>query len=166
MKLRLATSSDIPATWSILQQAIERRRLDGSQQWQNGYPNVQSIENDLANGNAYVLADGETIAAYAAIIFDIEPAYTAIQGKWLTNGDYCVVHRVATSDAVKGKGIGALIFQEIEKLCLQKKVYSIKVDTNFDNVAMLKIVDRLGYTYCGEVFFHGSARRAYEKVLR
>jgi hypothetical protein len=39
------------------------------------------------------------------------------------------------------------------------------VDTNFDNLPMLNIFEKLGYTYCGEVYFRGSARRAYEKVL-
>ncbi len=51
-----------------------------------------------------------------------------------------------------------------ESLCLDKKVYSIKVDTNFDNLPMLKIVEKLGYTYCGEVYFEGP-RKAFEKVL-
>ena len=49
---------------------------------------------------------------------------------------------------------------------LESNVYSIKVDTNFDNVPMLRILDKLGYVYCGEVFFRGSARKAFEKVLR
>ena len=41
-----------------------------------------------------------------------------------------------------------------------------KLDTNFDNAPMLKILDKLGYTYCGEVFFRGSARKAFEKILQ
>ncbi|MGC4021845.1 MAG: GNAT family N-acetyltransferase [Cyclobacteriaceae bacterium] len=83
-----------------------------------------------------------------------------------TNGDYVVVHRVATSNAVKGKGIATLLFKEIETLSKENKVYSIKVDTNFDNVPMIKILGRLGYTYCGEeIFFSGAMRKAYEKIL-
>jgi GNAT superfamily N-acetyltransferase len=166
MILRKAIFLESPIIWQILQQAIAQRKQDGSTQWQNGYPNEQSIHNDITNGYAYVLVDKEEIVAYAAIIFDIEPAYTDIKGKWLSNGDYVVVHRVATSNAVKGKGVATYLFKQIEELSIEKKVYSIKVDTNFDNIPMLKIVDRLGYTYCGEVFFNGSPRRAYEKVLQ
>jgi len=165
MILRKANISEIPTIWEILQQAIEQRRQDGSQQWQDGYPNPQTIENDINNGYGFVLIENEKIIAYAAIIFDIEPAYTDIQGKWLTNGDYVVIHRVATSNEVKGKGIATELFRMIEDVSTENEVYSIKVDTNFDNVPMLKILDKLGYTYCGEVFFRGSARRAYEKVL-
>jgi GNAT superfamily N-acetyltransferase len=165
MILRKAISSEVPFIWEILQQAIEQRRLSGSAQWQDGYPNEQTVRNDIEKGYGYVLVENETVIAYAAIIFEEEPAYTAIEGKWLTDGDYCVVHRVATHNSVKGKGIATLLFKMIEDLCLEKKIYSIKVDTNFDNIPMLKIADKLNYTYCGEVYFRGAARRAYEKVL-
>ncbi len=166
MILRKANLSEIPAIWEILQQAIEQRRQDGSQQWQDGYPNPDTVENDINHGFGYVLIENETIIAYAAIIFEVEPAYTDIQGTWLTNGDYVVIHRVATSNAVKGKGIATELFRMIEDVAIENNVFSIKVDTNYDNVPMLKILDRLEYTYCGEVFFRGSARRAYEKVLK
>ncbi len=166
MNIRKAVSSEIPAIWKIIQQAIERRKQDGSQQWQDGYPNEQSIHTDLANGSAYVLVENDQILAYAAIIFDIEPAYTDIEGKWLTDEDYVVVHRVATSNEAIGKGIATHVFKLIEDLAIDSEVYSIKVDTNFDNLPMLKILDKLGYTYCGEVFFRGSERKAFEKVLR
>jgi GNAT superfamily N-acetyltransferase len=163
--LRKADLSEVPLIWTILQDAIEQRRQDGSTQWQDGYPNELTIQNDIQNGCAYVLTENDLILCYAAIIFDKEPAYEDIQGKWLTNGDYAVVHRVAASKLAKGKGIATKLFKNIEDLCLKQNIYSIKVDTNFDNVQMLKILDRLSYTYCGEVFFRGAARKAFEKKL-
>jgi hypothetical protein len=30
---------------------------------------------------------------------------------------------------------------------------------------MLKLFEKLGYQYCGEVYFRGSARKAFEKVI-
>lgn len=165
MVLRKAHESELPVIWEILREAIEQRRLDGSRQWQDGYPNENSVRGDMENGYAYVLAEDGSIWAYAAIIFDKEPAYENIEGRWLTDGDYVVVHRVATSRLAKGKGVATRLFQMIEDFAPTQNVYSIKVDTNFDNIPMLKILDRLGYTYCGEVYFRGSARRAYEKVL-
>jgi len=165
MILRKATFLESSVIWEILQQAIERRKQDGSEQWQNGYPNEQTVHKDISNGYAYVLVENDEIVAYAAIIFGIEPAYNDINGRWLTNGDYVAVHRVATSNTVKGKGVATYIFKQIEELCMEKKVFSIKVDTNFDNIPMLKILDRLNYMYCGEIFFSGAPRKAYEKVI-
>jgi GNAT superfamily N-acetyltransferase len=166
MILRKASFSELPIIWGILQQAIEQRKQDGSEQWQNGYPNEQTALDDITNGHAYVLIDNNEIIAYAAIIFGVEPAYNDIKGKWLTtDGDYATVHRVAVSDAVKGRGVATQLFRLIEDLCIEQRVYSIKVDTNFDNVPMLKILDKLSYTYCGEIFFSGAPRKAYEKLI-
>jgi GNAT superfamily N-acetyltransferase len=165
MVLRKAFYAELPVIWDILQQAIEQRRKDGSEQWQNGYPNMQTIKDDISNGCAYVLTDDHIIIAYAAIIFGVEPAYNDIKGKWLTSGDYVFIHRVAVSDAVKRKGVATKLFKMTEDLCIKQKVYSIKVDTNFDNVPMLKILDNLRYTYCGEIFLGSASRKAFEKVL-
>lgn len=160
-----ATSTQAPEIWTILQDVIEQRRKDGSTQWQSGYPNPQTVADDIAKGWGYVLMEGEAILAYAAIIFEEELAYNQIEGQWLTNGPYVVVHRVAASHLAKGKGVATQLFKMIEQLAISQGVYSIKVDTNYDNVPMLKIMERLGYTYCGEVFFHNAPRKAFEKVL-
>lgn len=165
MILRKASLEDLDAIWEILQDAIAQRKKDGSTQWQDGYPNPASIREDINNGFGYVLVEEDRIIAYAAIIFGIEPAYEAIQGKWLSNNPYVVVHRVATAEHFKGKGIATQLFLLIEALSIQNKVFSIKVDTNFDNKPMLRILEKLNYTYCGEVFFRGSSRKAFEKLL-
>lgn len=165
MILRKANFAEAPAIWTILQQAIEQRKQDGSDQWQNGYPNEQTIQDDISKGYGYVLVDNTGVVAYAAIIFGIDPTYTDIKGQWITNGDYVVVHRVATSNVVKGKGVATHLFEMIEDLSRQHNVFSIKVDTNFDNKPMLRILDKLNYKYCGEVFFEGAPRKAFEKVL-
>ena len=164
--LRKAEPNDQETIWEILQQAILRRKNDGSSQWQDGYPNSDTVRTDIENEFGYLLEiDGE-IAAYSALIFNNEPAYENIVGKWLSDDDFFVVHRVAVSDQFLGKGIATKLFLEIENFAKQKQVFSIKVDTNFDNLAMLKILKKLNYTYCGEVYFRGSARKAFEKLLR
>src|SRR5690606_24348510 len=151
--------------WDILQQAVLRRKLEGSQQWQDGYPNPEVIKKDIERGAGYVLTDGDTIIGYSAVIFNHEPAYAAIKGKWLTNGDFIAVHRIAVAYTFLGRGLSETIFKFIEEISLKHGVYSIKADTNFDNAAMLRIFEKSGYTYCGEVHFRGSARMAFEKVL-
>lgn len=165
MILRKAEHADTNTIWEILQQAIEQRRRDGSSQWQQGYPNLQTVQDDIEQGYGYVLVENEQIIAYAALIFGIEPAYNEIDGKWLTDGDYVAVHRVATAEAVKGQGVATKLFRMIEPLSAEHGVFSIKVDTNFDNLPMLRILEKLDYTYCGEIFFGGAPRKAFEKVL-
>lgn len=160
-----ATLQEIPQIWEILKEAIERRKQDGSDQWQNGYPNINSIEEDVAKNTAYVLTDGAIVIGYCAVLINDEPEYANIMGKWLTNGDFVVYHRVAISKKYLGKGLAQKMLGYIEDIAIAKNIKSIKADTNYDNMGMLKIFEKMGYTYCGEVTFRGSARKAFEKVL-
>lgn len=165
MNFRLATFEDQSGIWEIIKQAIARRKAEGSQQWQKGYPNENSIHDDIEKGHGYVIEENGSLIAYSAVIFGIDPAYKDIKGKWLTEGDYVVMHRIATPDCVKGRGIGTLLFQKVEELAKSRNVFSIKVDTNFDNGAMLHILEKLHYKHCGEVMMRGEPRLAFEKVL-
>src|SRR5690606_1385395 len=165
LKFRAARPEDAAAIWVILQQAIRRRKEDGSTQWQNGYPNLQTVQADIEKGYGHVLTWNDKIIAYAGLIFNYEPTYEVIDGAWLTLGDFLVVHRIAVSDEVAGKGIATKFFDYFEKYAIENQVYSIKVDTNFDNFPMLKILNKLGYTYCGEIQVSDGARKAFEKVL-
>jgi predicted GNAT superfamily acetyltransferase len=165
IRLRKADAADRDIIWNIIQQAIERRRIDGSTQWQDGYPNLGTVESDIEKGFGYVMTvDGE-IAVYTALILNDEPAYSTIDGAWLSNGEFVVVHRVAVDEKFAGRGMVKKLFDLIEDFTKSKGIQSIKVDTNFDNTAMLKILDSKGYSYCGEVFLAGGMRKAFEKLI-
>ena len=162
---RKSTSEDSSQIWDILKGAIERRKNDGSDQWQDGYPNLEVIQQDIKKGIGYVLTDDETVVGYTAILINDEPAYNDLKGNWLTNGDFVVVHRLAISDDYIGKGLAQKMMLYTEGFALQKNIFSVKVDTNFDNIPMLKIFEKLGYTYCGEVTFRAGTRKAFEKKI-
>lgn len=160
-----ATEDKQEQIWQILNAAILRRKEDGSAQWQDGYPNPTVIANDIEKGNGYVLLDEETVIGYCAVLINDEPAYADIKGQWLTNGDFVVFHRVAIAEQYLGRGLSKLMLKFIEEFAKEREIQSIKVDTNFDNPAMMAVFEKAGYHYCGEVSFRGSPRRAYEKVI-
>lgn len=166
VQFRKANESEIPQIWDILQQAIIRRKMDGSTQWQDGYPNVKTIKKDLKEGVGYVLANAFEVIGYSAILINQEPEYKNIEGKWITNNDFVVIHRLAISKKYLNKGFAKKLFLFVEEYALKNAIYSIKADTNYDNIPMLKIFEKLGYSYCGEVYFRGSPRKAFEKVLK
>lgn len=164
-KLRKAEIDDRDIIWGMIRQSIERRKQDGSTQWQNGYPNIGTVESDIAKGFGYVLTvDGE-IAVYAALILNDEPAYSQIEGAWLSNGEFVVVHRVAVEGKFAGQGMVKKLFDHIEDFTRSHGIQSIKVDTNYDNIAMLKILESKGYSYCGEVLLADGMRKVYEKII-
>lgn len=164
-QFRKATTSDASYIWTILQHAILRRKADGSNQWQDGYPNLEIVENDIEKGIGYVLTDGETIVGYSAVLINDEPEYDNLQGKWLTTGDFVVFHRVAIAEGYTGQNLSKKIIDFIAAFALENNIRSLKADTNHDNFAMMNIFEKAGFVFCGIVHFRGSPRRAYEKVL-
>ena len=162
---RKARTSEISQIWDILQKAINRRKEDNSNQWQDGYPNIEILQKDIEKEAGFVLVEGDDILGYCALLINDEPQYNNIKGKWLTNGDFVVFHRIAISEKHLRKGLAKMLIQKIEDFALKNKIYSIKADTNYDNIAMIKIFESLGYELCGEVYFRGNPRNAYEKVL-
>ena len=165
LQFRKATLQEIPQIWEILQKAIQRRKEDGSNQWQDGYPNPEVIKVDIEKEAGFALTEGENLVGYCAVLINDEPAYAGIEGNWLTNEDFMVVHRIAIAQDYLGKGLAKELMKFVEEFAIKNNIYSVKADTNFDNLAMMKSFEKAGYVYCGEVFFRGSARRAYEKVL-
>lgn len=162
---RKAKISEIPQIWQIIQDAIQRRKEDGSNQWQDGYPNPDVLQNDIDKETGFVLTENDVIIGYCAILINDEPEYENIEGKWLTTTDFVVFHRVAIATTHLGKGFAKVMFNYIEDYARSKNIYSIKADTNFDNLPMISIFEKTDYVYCGEVYFRGSPRKAFEKVL-
>lgn len=156
---------DLPMIMQIISDAILKRKLEGSDQWQDGYPNEAVIENDINSSNGYVLKHDDKILSYAAVMFEDDPAYNHIDGKWLNNEPYVVIHRLAVSQNQGSKGIGTYMLQQIEKMVKKSAFTSIKVDTNYDNLAMLSIFNKLHYTYCGIVSMRNGTRKAFQKII-
>ena len=168
MKFRKTHIDDIDDIMKIIDQAQRYFKENGIDQWQNNYPNKDVIINDLNNDESYVLADEEKVIATAAISFNGENTYDTIyDGKWISNNKYAVIHRIAVDNNYKGKGISTRIIKEVEGLCIDKKVNSIKVDTHEDNISMQNLLKKNDFKYCGVIYLKDNSKRiAFEKIIK
>ncbi|MGL5633965.1 MAG: GNAT family N-acetyltransferase [Sarcina sp.] len=169
MKFRKATIKDIMRIMNIIDEAKKSLKNNNVDQWQNGYPNEETIEQDIKNQESYVMTDmDDEVLGTAMISFRGEPTYIDItQGKWLTNEAFCVIHRIAIKENLKGRNLARDMFNFIAELCNEKEIRSIKIDTHNDNKSMIKCLDKSGFVYCGIIYVcDGSQRVAFEKVLR
>lgn len=166
MIFRKACENDLDAICVIISEAVDHMLAEGRQQWTRAYPARSHIDDDIACGRGYVLDDGGVIVAYGAVAFTGEPAYDRLDGSWLS-GDvpYVVLHRLAVARNMRGRGLSAVFMCRVGDMARDKGVTSFRVDTNFDNVQMLRLMDRLGFVYCGDVLYESGSRRAYEKIL-
>ncbi|HHU90894.1 MAG TPA: GNAT family N-acetyltransferase [Clostridiaceae bacterium] len=167
MEFRIATISDINRIMDIIRQAQEYLRNKGVDQWQDNYPNLNIIRDDIEKRKGYVLEKDGQVVATVAISFSDEKTYEKIyEGKWITENEYAVIHRIAVDNNFKGKRLSSEIIAQVEKMCLQSDIYSIKVDTHKQNESMKKMLSNNGFQYCGIIFLEdGSERVAYEKVI-
>lgn len=165
MEFRKTTSKEISSVMEIIKQSQQYFKEQGINQWQNGYPNAEVIQNDINNDHSYVLIRDNKIVATTALSFDGEETYNQIHGgEWLTNEDYAVIHRIAVDTNCKGKGIAGEIIKEVQKECINRGIKSIKVDTHEDNKSMQKLLEKNGFKYCGIIYLKdGAVRVAYEK---
>lgn len=167
MKFRKSNEEDIKSIMNIINQAqawFKDQRID---QWQNNYPNIETIIDDINNSYGYVLLKNNIVIGTAAVSFDGEKTYDSIyNGKWISNDDYAVIHRIAVDSNYKGLGLASVLFKYIEELCLDKGIHSIKVDTHEENMPMQKLLYKNGFQYCGIIYLEDKSKRiAFEKII-
>ncbi|HHY64926.1 MAG TPA: GNAT family N-acetyltransferase [Clostridiaceae bacterium] len=168
MVFRKAVENDLDSIYGLIKQAREYFRQNGIDQWQDNYPNPDIVMEDIKNEECYVVENDDGIIATVVLSFRGEKSYDKIyEGKWLSDNDYAVIHRIAVDSRHKGKRISSFIVSRLEDMCLEKNVFSIRVDTHRDNKSMLKMLSNNGYTYCGIIYLEtGSERLAFEKILK
>ena len=166
LHIRKARTEDVPRIWAILRQAVDQMLREGKHQWSRNYPRPEHVEADIARGVGHVLcrADG-AIIAYAAIVYTGEPAYDDLEGRWLSDQPYVVVHRIAVADECKRQGIATRYMQLIAEQAAAQGFHSFRIDTNDDNFSMQKMLARLGFSYTGECHYPQGTRRCYEKLI-
>lgn len=167
-QIRSAAHEDVDAIMPVFDQARAAIAALGIDQWQDGYPTRAHIEADIENGYAYVLRDKGAVQGYFAMLRDPEPTYAHIyDGAWLTDGEYFTVHRVAMSDALRGRGGAAQAMRYVIAQGLRAGVPAVRIDTHEGNLRMRKFLEKQGFLACGTIYLEsGAARIGYEYDLR
>ena len=157
---------DISAIMEIIADAQSLLASRGVDQWQDGYPTADIIAQDIAKSESYIIENDGVIIATAVISFAGEVTYNSIDGAWLNDNSYVVVHRLAVRNSALRCGLARQMMLYTEELALQRGVNNIRVDTHNDNMAMQSLLNNLGFVFCGEItLLSGAPRIAFQKVL-
>lgn len=167
MEFKKATKEDLPKIMEIIGQAKEFFKTKGINQWQDNYPNEEVITDDINKGESYILVKDDKIIGTVAVSFEKEIAYEKIyEGKWLSNNDYCVIHRIAVHNDYKGLGISHNMIKCIERLCIENGINSIKIDTDENNNIMKGMLKKNSFEYCGLIYYENNNKKiAFEKLF-
>jgi hypothetical protein len=159
-------------------------RADGNtEQWSApGFPPPALILHDIERGGGFVIeisprdpsglgrkdeesvipsgAGGgveKSIVAYFALLPSPEPTYNVIDGAWLTDEPYGVIHRMASYPDTHG------VFAAIMDFAAARYAH-LRIDTHHDNRIMRYLIEKHGFTYCGIIWLpDGTERLAYER---
>ena len=165
MVIRPATQGDLPAVLPVFEAAKAIMRADGNlEQWSApGFPGEDLLLRDIALGGGFVMESvipgeaKESIIAYFALLPSPEPTYDYIDGEWLSDGPYGVIHRIASYPDIHG------VFSAIIDFA-SARYPRLRIDTHRDNHIMRHVIGTAGFTYCGVIWLtDGTERLAYER---
>lgn len=157
--VRRAQWEDLPKIEEIYASARIFMAANGNpDQWGKTNPPRSRLEQDIEEGNLYVLSSDGCIHGVFAFILGVDPTYgTVYGGSWRSDAPYGTIHRVA------GDGSGG-IFAACVAWCLTQCSH-LRVDTHRDNLPMQRAIRRAGFQKCGIIHIaDGSPRIAYDRI--
>ena len=161
MEVILAKEEDLEALEALYAKARAFMREHGNGgQWGEHYPPRALLLEDIKKARMHLIKDGDELLGAFVFFVGEEPAYRAIDGKWLTdNASYGVIHRVASA------GKGGFVRRVVE-FCTAR-ADDLRIDTHRNNAPMRRALEKLGFVPCGTVIVDdGTERIAYEKSSR
>lgn len=166
--IRQAYINDIPAILSIVRDAQLSLRDLGIDQWQDGYPSIEVILDDITRSVGYVFCNAnDNIIGYTAIVLSGEEAYDQIPSEeWNTSSDeYIVVHRLCVSQHARRMGVAIELMRYAAECARKAHITSFRIDTHRGNVRMLSMLEKLGFSYVGIIHYPSGERLAYDLNL-
>ena len=164
MRIRYSTEQDIERIMEIYSFARKYMAEHGNpNQWgPTNWPPEELIRRDIRDNNSYVcLNDDDAVIGTFFFIQgkDIEPTYrNIVDGAWLDDRPYGVVHRIAGDGSEKG--IGAFCIN-----WAYEQSGHLRIDTHGDNIVMQNLLKKLGFVHCGTIYVEedNNPRLAFER---
>jgi RimJ/RimL family protein N-acetyltransferase len=158
MEIHPTAETDKKTILRLYGKAREFMKANGNpNQWGIGAPNECSLTKDIANQASFIVIDkGKIIGTFA--LYHYDGNYLKINGNWLNDEPYVVIHRLASGE----KGVGSFILSSI---C--SRFRNVRIDTHKDNIPMQNLLKKMGFVRCGTILLldkDNSPREAYMKV--
>lgn len=163
MYIRKATMKDLPDILAIYAYARDFMKKHGNpDQWRDSYPPVSLTTQDIQSEDLYICMISENTHERIGGVFFFhqgeDPDYHTIDGAWLNDRPYAVVHRVATAPDTRG----------VATFCLNwayNQFPNIRIDTHDDNIPMQHLLKKLGFSCCGHTKVStGNTLLVYQKT--
>ena len=141
-----AKLSDLNEILAIYERARSFMAENGNpNQWKKVHPPKESLIQNISEEKLYLLKNDDIIDGVFFFDEGPDPTYLHIDGQWLNDRPYSVIHRIASAGRSKG------VLKACVEWCLQR-CDNIKIDTHEDNKIMQSALEGLGFSYCGTIY--------------
>lgn len=159
MEIRKSEKKDLEIILSLYEAARKFMKENGNpEQWGDTYPEEELIIQDIEERNSYVCTEeGKIIGTFYFKEGEDKTYKKIVNGDWLNDEVYGVVHRITAMENKKGAASYCL------KWCFGQ-CGNIRIDTYKDNIPMQKMLEKNGFKKCGIIYLENGAERiAYQK---
>lgn len=163
-EFRLANCDDLISINNIFLDAIQNMNAQNIFQWDELYPTLDIIKNDIRNNHMYVYLINDKPVSVVVINEQQELEYDTVNWTYTDEKIY-VIHRLCVDAKVQGQGIGRKTMLLAEAEAIKKGYSSIRLDTFSQNPFALRLYKTLGYKCVGEINFRKGKFYCFEKLL-
>ena len=119
--------------------------------WQKGkHPTADGIRAYIEEGSMYLYKENDAIVGAMAVTMYQGEDYHAIEwSQQVKDNEAAVIHILAVSPDVQGKGIGSEMIREAIRLAQTNGMKAIRLDALASNTPAHKIYKALGFEYRG-----------------
>ena len=165
--MRKAKISDLENIMLMYKSCVKGMLANGIYQWDDTYPNTETISQDLKVMTYYVAEIEGTIIGGINIDQNQDKTYLDID--WSdTSNQFLVVHRLAVKVEFWNDGIGKSLMLFTENLVLEKGLNSIRLDTYSGNPKAMEFYRKLGYSELGTINLKPNKNEyhCFEKIIK
>lgn len=165
LSIVLASERDIDRVMTLAAACIADMRSAGIEQWDDVYPDRQTMLQDARDGSLYLASVDQEPLVGTLVVNDVQsPEYLDVP--WTMTGDrIAVVHRLMIDPRYQRRGIARELMRFAEQRAEAFGCDCIRLDAYSKNPRALELYHRLGYHDAGSVTFRKGVFRCFEKRL-
>lgn len=165
--IEVATLKDLKEIKKLTEACAVALEEKGIYQWNEHYPPLEKLEQDILKKELYVLKEEEKILGIIVLTPEMDKEYVPI--RWLTpNSNNLYVHRLAVHPSSWGKSYGQKLMTFAEDFAKEKGYASIRLDTFSQNKRNHLFYETRGFKRLGDIFFPKQSEHpfhCYEKLV-
>ena len=162
--IRMASIDDLRTITDIFKNAIKVMCNNGINQWDDVYPNEETIHNDIMNKQMFIGEMDKNIVSVFVLNQECEEEYE--NGEWqYKDSSFFIVHRLCVNPLFQGRGIGRKTMELIESFLQSNGIETIRLDAFSQNPTALRMYENLGYKKVGEANWRMGLFYLYEKKI-